>query len=89
MMALDAVSLRHGRGVLGLLGPNGAGKTTLMRIMATVAAPTRGVVSLLGGDPATSGPRTEIRRRLGYVPQETGFPSGFTAFDDRPARSAC
>jgi ABC-2 type transport system ATP-binding protein len=80
-MALDAVGLRHGPGVLGLLGPNGAGKTTLLRILATVAAPTSGAVSLLGHDPGTLGPRTEVRRRLGYVPQETGFPSGFTAFE--------
>jgi ABC-2 type transport system ATP-binding protein len=79
--ALDGVSLCHGRGALGLLGPNGAGKTTLLRILATVAAPTRGAVSLLGLDPAEPGPRIEIRRRLGYVPQEAGFPSGFTGFE--------
>ncbi|MEU8614772.1 ATP-binding cassette domain-containing protein, partial [Actinoplanes sp. NPDC048791] len=79
--ALEGVSLRAGPGVLGLLGPNGAGKTTLLRIMATVVAPTTGQVGLLGHDCALPAGRTEVRRRLGYVPQECGFPAGFTGFE--------
>jgi ABC-2 type transport system ATP-binding protein len=79
--ALDPVSLRAGHGVLGLLGPNGAGKTTLLRIMATVIAPAAGRVALLGHDCALPAGRTEVRRRLGYVPQESGFPTGFTGFE--------
>jgi ABC-2 type transport system ATP-binding protein len=79
--ALDPVSLHAGHGVLGLLGPNGAGKTTLLRIMATVIAPTAGQVRLLGHDCVLPAGRTAIRRRLGYVPQECGFPTGFTGFD--------
>jgi len=67
--ALGPVNLRAGPGVLGLLGPNGAGKTTLLRIMATVIAPTAGRVELLGHDCALLAGRTEVRRRLGYVPQ--------------------
>jgi ABC-2 type transport system ATP-binding protein len=63
-----------------LIGPNGAGKTTLLRILATVMTPTMGRLSVLGFDPAVSAQRTEIRRRLGYLPQEVGFPSGFSAF---------
>jgi ABC-2 type transport system ATP-binding protein len=78
---LNAVTLKAGAGILGLLGPNGAGKTTLLRILATVAAPDAGRVNLLGHDAGRPAARTEIRRRLGYVPQETGFPSGFTAFE--------
>jgi len=78
---LDGVSLDAGPGVLGLLGPNGAGKTTLLRILATVTAPDAGHVELLGHDAGRPAARIEIRRRLGYVPQETGFPSGFTAFE--------
>ena len=35
---------------------------------------------MLGEDPAGSASRVAVRRRLGYVPQETGFPRGFTAF---------
>jgi len=80
--ALDGVSLTADRaGVLGVLGPNGAGKTTLMRILATVTAPDAGRVNLLGRDPAVPGDRVQIRRRLGYVPQDSGFPRGFTAFE--------
>ena len=65
----------------GLLGPNGAGKTTLLRLLATAMAPDRGRLELLGRDPAREGDRVEIRRRLGYVPQETGFHQDFTAFE--------
>jgi ABC-2 type transport system ATP-binding protein len=35
---------------------------------------------VLGRDPQVSAQRTDIRRRLGYLPQEVGFPRGFTAF---------
>jgi ABC-2 type transport system ATP-binding protein len=79
--ALDGVSLSAGRGVIGLLGPNGAGKTTLLRMVATVLAPDSGTLRLLGLDPADPGERTEVRRRLGYLPQSPGLYAGFTPFD--------
>jgi ABC-2 type transport system ATP-binding protein len=82
--AIDAVaglSLDIGPGVTGLLGPNGAGKTTLMRMLATVLAPTEGHLRMLGLDPADPGERTDIRRQLGYRPQEPGFHRQFTAFE--------
>ena len=78
--ALDGVSLALWPGVTGLLGPNAAGKTTLLRILSTVLAPSGGSVRLLGRDPSAPAQRTAIRRRLGYLPQELGFPGGFTAF---------
>jgi ABC-2 type transport system ATP-binding protein len=79
--ALNGASLSLDTGITGLLGPNGAGKTTLMRILATVLAPDDGSVRLLGRDPADASERVEIRRLLGYMPQEPGFPPRFTAFE--------
>jgi ABC-2 type transport system ATP-binding protein len=68
-------------GVTGLLGPNGAGKTTLLRILATVMAPDAGHLEILGRDPGRADDRVEIRRRLGYVPQEAGYHEDFSAFE--------
>ncbi|MFG2132791.1 ABC transporter ATP-binding protein [Streptomyces sp. NPDC048751] len=79
--ALRDVSLTLGRGVTGLLGPNGAGKTTLLRILATAGTPDAGTLALLGLDPLTTAGRQALRRRLGYLPQNPGLPSHFTAFD--------
>jgi ABC-2 type transport system ATP-binding protein len=76
--AVAGVSLQTGTGVFGLLGPNGAGKTSLLRMMATVLPPTSGTLRLLGRDPGSYGPRREIRRRLGYLPQNLGYYPGFT-----------
>jgi ABC-2 type transport system ATP-binding protein len=78
--ALDNVDLTLSTGITGLLGPNGAGKTTLLRILVTALGADDGEVVVLGQDPTTSQGRVSIRRRLGYVPQETGFPRGFTTF---------
>jgi ABC-2 type transport system ATP-binding protein len=79
--AVRDLDLDIGAGVLGLLGPNGAGKTTLMRILATSLAPTSGTVNVLGHDPGDADGRLEIRRKLGYVPQEVGLYENFTVFD--------
>lgn len=79
--ALDGVSFELDTGITGLLGPNGAGKTTLLRCLATVLAPDRGRIGVLGFDPDRPRDRTEIRRRIGYLPQEPGFYRTFTCFD--------
>ena len=78
--ALTDIGLDLVPGVTGLIGPNGAGKTTLLRLFATALAPTQGRVSVLGWDPADPAQRTGIRRRLGYLPPEIGFPRGFSGF---------
>jgi ABC-2 type transport system ATP-binding protein len=72
-VALDQVDLELSTGITGLLGPNGAGKTTLLSILATVASPDAGRLSVLGFNPADAAERVQIRRRLGYLPQELGY----------------
>jgi ABC-2 type transport system ATP-binding protein len=79
--ALDGTDFEMGEGITGLLGPNGAGKTTLLRCLATVLAPDQGKLEVFGFDPDRPNERTEIRRRLGYMPQEPGFYQSFTCFD--------
>jgi ABC-2 type transport system ATP-binding protein len=76
--ALDAVDLTLDRGITGLLGPNGAGKTTLLSILATVNEPDAGDVSIFGFDPKDRAERVQIRRRLGFLPQELGYHRHFT-----------
>jgi ABC-2 type transport system ATP-binding protein len=79
--ALDGVDFELSDGITGLLGPNGAGKTTLLRCLSTVLAPDSGKIEVLGFDPDRPSERTEVRRRLGYMPQEPGFYQSFTCFD--------
>ncbi len=64
-------------GVLGLLGPNGAGKTTLMNILSTVTTPTEGTVTWNGTDIAKN--PHDLRRVLGYLPQDFGVYPNLTA----------
>jgi ABC-2 type transport system ATP-binding protein len=81
LRALDGVSLDLGPGITGLLGPNGAGKTTLIRILATLVSQSHGRVRLDGLDPGDPRQRLEIRRRLGYLPQDLGLYPRFTTFE--------
>jgi ABC-2 type transport system ATP-binding protein len=68
--ALDNVSLTIPAGMYGLLGPNGAGKSTLMRTLATLQEPDSGSARL--GDIDVLKQKDDVRRRLGYLPQEFG-----------------
>ena len=77
--ALDNVSLTIPRGMYGLLGPNGAGKSTLMRTLATLQEPDSGSVFL--GEIDVLKQKDEIRRRLGYLPQEFGVYPRISAQD--------
>src|ERR1700722_11254146 len=76
--ALDGVDISLERGITGLLGPNGAGKTTLLSILATVNEPDAGRVLAFGLDLGHLAERVEVRRRLGYLPQELGYHRHFT-----------
>ena len=79
--AVDGVSLSVGPGVFGLLGPNGAGKTSLLRMLATVLPPSSGTLRLLDRDPGSPADRAQIRRRLGYLPQNLGYYPSFTVVE--------
>src|SRR5688572_8340372 len=80
VQALKNVTLTIPNGMYGLLGPNGAGKSTLMRILAMLQEPDQGSVYLID-PPQTSQPgkiidvvkeKDEVRKTLGYLPQEFG-----------------
>ena len=79
--ALANLDLELRPGITGLLGPNGAGKTTLIRILATLLAPSAGEVWVNGWRTSSSRDRVEIRRRLGYLPQDLGLYPRFTVFE--------
>ena len=71
VQALQDVSLNIPLGMFGLLGPNGAGKSTLMRTLATLQEADSGNASLDGIDVLRQ--KDEVRRVLGYLPQEFGL----------------
>lgn len=72
VVAVSDVSFAVWPGVTALLGPNGAGKSTMLRILAGLAPPSQGEISVLGADPRRD---KEVRGRIGLVPQqESLFP---------------
>ncbi|MCD1117365.1 ABC transporter ATP-binding protein [Chryseobacterium turcicum] len=71
LKALDNVNLTIGKGMFGLLGPNGAGKSSLMRTIAGLQAPDTGEIFL--GDLNALTQKEELRKILGYLPQDFGF----------------
>jgi len=70
VQALKGVSLNISNGMFGLLGPNGAGKSTLMRTIATLQDADSGEILFDGIDVQKD--KQELRKVLGYLPQEFG-----------------
>lgn len=68
--ALKDVNLTINQGMFGLLGPNGAGKSSLMRTIATLQEPDNGSITL--GDIDVLKQKDDVRKTLGYLPQEFG-----------------
>ncbi|HTE65757.1 MAG TPA: ABC transporter ATP-binding protein, partial [Candidatus Binatia bacterium] len=70
-------SLKAGR-ILGFLGPNGAGKTTAIRILTTIMQPSAGTFTV---DGISSTEPDRIRRRIGVLPENLGFPKQMTGVE--------
>jgi ABC-2 type transport system ATP-binding protein len=74
--ALDRLTLEVAPGeVFGFLGPNGAGKTTTLKLLMRLVFPTSGRAEILGR-PAGD---TDVRRRIGYLPEHPYFYDYLTA----------
>ncbi|MEZ2346375.1 ATP-binding cassette domain-containing protein [Terriglobus sp. RCC_193] len=70
---LNSISLRLEAGTTtALLGRSGSGKTTLLRTINGLVSPTSGTV-LIDGEVVGAGDLLALRRRIGYVIQETGL----------------
>ncbi|MGD2155642.1 MAG: ABC transporter ATP-binding protein [Anaerolineales bacterium] len=81
LTAVDDLSFRVGRGeIFGLLGPNGAGKTTTINLILGLIEPHRGNLQVLGYDVSTQ--IQQVRRRVGYVSQETNVYLDLSAEDN-------
>jgi ABC-2 type transport system ATP-binding protein len=77
VQALSGITAAFQRGPTGLLGPNGAGKTTLLKTLLGFLQPDRGRMVAFGLDPARE--PLEVRRRLGYMPEQDCHLPGMTA----------
>jgi ABC-2 type transport system ATP-binding protein len=77
--ALKNLSLSVGSTMFGLLGPNGAGKSSLMRTIATLQDADSGTITLDGLDVMSQ--KDEVRKVLGYLPQEFGVYPKMSAVD--------
>ena len=79
--ALDQVSFHVSYGaIFGLLGPNGAGKSTAIKMLTTLLEPSAGTATVAGFDIVKS--PSQVRRRIGYVPQALSADGGLTGFEN-------
>ena len=79
-MILDGLNLVvEDSEVLGLVGPNGSGKTTLIKCIDKILKPKGSI--LIDGKDIDTVSRTELAKRLGYVPQSSSTPLATTVFD--------
>lgn len=77
--ALQNIQLQIPKGMFGLLGPNGAGKSSLMRTIATLQTPDTGSIKFQNLDVLKQ--EEELRKVLGYLPQEFGVYPKINATD--------
>jgi ABC-type multidrug transport system ATPase subunit len=79
LKALNNINLEISSGMFGLLGPNGAGKSSLMRTIATLQEADSGSITL--GEINVLKQKEEVRKVLGYLPQDFGFYPKVSAWD--------
>ncbi len=94
-LSVDAVTFSYQRAVpvlrdisffvaqgefLSLVGPNGSGKTTLLRLLDRIFLPDRGSIAL-GDKPLGRFSRSELARRIAFVPQDVGIQFPFTVYE--------
>ncbi len=79
--AVNHLNLSINKGeIFGLLGPNGAGKSTTILMMLGLTDPTSGSVNICGIN-STNNP-IEVKRRVGYLPEDVGFYGDRTAMEN-------
>ena len=80
-LAVDHIDLEVRAGeILGILGPNGSGKTTTILMLLGLTEPTEGRAEVAGFDPLRD--PLEVKRRVGYLPDQVGFYEGMSARDN-------
>ena len=81
LTAVDGISFGVKKGeVFAFLGPNGAGKSTTIKMLITLLAPTSGGATIDGLDLVRNS--SEVRRRIGYVPQLISVDGTLTAYEN-------
>ena len=79
--AVKGVSLAVNEGeIFGLLGPNGAGKTTFISMIVGILTITSGSIEVFGKDINKNA--KEIKKNIGYVPQDLAFFDKLNAYDN-------
>ena len=80
-LAVDRIDIEVGAGeIVGILGPNGSGKTTTILMLLGLTEPTGGRALVAGFDPLHQ--PLEVKRRVGYLPDQVGFYDTLSARDN-------
>src|SRR5215831_4181652 len=80
-VAVDHIDLEvHAGEIVGILGPNGSGKTTTILMLLGLTEPSAGHAEVAGFDPLRE--PLEVKRRVGYLPDQVGFYDGLSARDN-------
>jgi ABC-2 type transport system ATP-binding protein len=78
--AIDGLDATIAPGPVGLLGPNGAGKSSLIKAALGLVKPAAGSIRVLGFEVPRQA--LEVRRRVGYMPENAVVFPGMTGFEN-------